>query len=428
MTGPEARARRAPPARARRRHPGRPRTVADDDPELTCRLPGLASRSPRRVVLARRFRRRRRPSCSRRPSRSRHHHSATPSSLAPPLPQGVEVQAHAAGPDGAPRPGGRAGEPGRRGHHARCWSRAGRPLRGRFSNAGLVDEAVIGRGTEAWAPRAARPIGDSGLECSRPGRSLADGRRTSDRCRRGCRCTAVWAASPQSRPHDHSRSATICACATRSATPSTWCSTRATATTSTRPASSSCAPPCRARRMPWTAPSKARRYARSSSGRRPARFDDMLEVSIRAGRHRHHLVHPGRRDQACRRRPISLVTREDLRARRLQDLEEARDRAAHARCSGGRRRRYDRRPRGYRAERSPSPFQMAPMLNPNSERSGRGRPTRADVVFSAHVHRHHHRHRRGRGARRGAASRSARSYAAAGHRASAPRSPATAPA
>jgi diaminohydroxyphosphoribosylaminopyrimidine deaminase/5-amino-6-(5-phosphoribosylamino)uracil reductase len=32
------------------------RTVEDDDPELTCRLPGLANRSPRRVVLDPQFR------------------------------------------------------------------------------------------------------------------------------------------------------------------------------------------------------------------------------------------------------------------------------------------------------------------------------------------------------------------------------------
>lgn len=32
------------------------KTVEDDDPELTCRLPGLANRSPRRVVLDSRFR------------------------------------------------------------------------------------------------------------------------------------------------------------------------------------------------------------------------------------------------------------------------------------------------------------------------------------------------------------------------------------
>ena len=32
------------------------RTVDDDDPELTCRLPGLANRSPRRVVLDPAFR------------------------------------------------------------------------------------------------------------------------------------------------------------------------------------------------------------------------------------------------------------------------------------------------------------------------------------------------------------------------------------
>src|SRR4029077_19196349 len=31
-------------------------TVSDDDPELTCRLPGLAGASPRRIVLDARFR------------------------------------------------------------------------------------------------------------------------------------------------------------------------------------------------------------------------------------------------------------------------------------------------------------------------------------------------------------------------------------
>ena len=32
------------------------KTVADDNPELTCRLPGLANRSPRRVILDAKFR------------------------------------------------------------------------------------------------------------------------------------------------------------------------------------------------------------------------------------------------------------------------------------------------------------------------------------------------------------------------------------
>ena len=45
------------------------KTVADDDPELTCRLPGLANRSPRRVVLDAKFRTRRLSRCSRRRER-----------------------------------------------------------------------------------------------------------------------------------------------------------------------------------------------------------------------------------------------------------------------------------------------------------------------------------------------------------------------
>ena len=56
VTGPEARAY----AHLLRAHAdailvGR-KTVEDDDPELTCRLPGLANRSPRRVILDPKFR------------------------------------------------------------------------------------------------------------------------------------------------------------------------------------------------------------------------------------------------------------------------------------------------------------------------------------------------------------------------------------
>ena len=48
------------------------KTVADDNPELTCRLPGLEGRSPRRVVLDAKFRTPPdRQACSRRPSACR---------------------------------------------------------------------------------------------------------------------------------------------------------------------------------------------------------------------------------------------------------------------------------------------------------------------------------------------------------------------
>ena len=56
VTGPEARQyAHLLRARADAMMVGR-RTVEDDDPELTCRLPGLANRSPRRVVLDPKFR------------------------------------------------------------------------------------------------------------------------------------------------------------------------------------------------------------------------------------------------------------------------------------------------------------------------------------------------------------------------------------
>ena len=47
------------------------KTVADDNPELTCRLPGLEARSPRRVILDAKFRTPPMPECSRRPSACR---------------------------------------------------------------------------------------------------------------------------------------------------------------------------------------------------------------------------------------------------------------------------------------------------------------------------------------------------------------------
>jgi diaminohydroxyphosphoribosylaminopyrimidine deaminase/5-amino-6-(5-phosphoribosylamino)uracil reductase len=56
VTGPDARAyAHLLRARADAVMVGR-KTVEDDDPELTCRLPGLAHRSPRRVILDPRFR------------------------------------------------------------------------------------------------------------------------------------------------------------------------------------------------------------------------------------------------------------------------------------------------------------------------------------------------------------------------------------
>ena len=105
------------------------KTVADDDPELTCRLPGLAGRSPRRVVLDAQL-----PHAADRQAvataaqRCRSRSSATPTSTPPPYPAGVEVTARAGRCRRPPDLARRAAEPARATASRACWSRAGRPL------------------------------------------------------------------------------------------------------------------------------------------------------------------------------------------------------------------------------------------------------------------------------------------------------------
>ena len=59
----------------------------------------------------------------------------------------------------------------------------GPTIAGAFLAADLVDEVVIGHGTEALASRGRKPAGDHGLEVSGANRALADGRRAHDRRR-----------------------------------------------------------------------------------------------------------------------------------------------------------------------------------------------------------------------------------------------------
>ena len=139
------------------------KTVADDDPELTCRLPGLEQRSPRRVVLDAKFR---------TPATAKMFKTAgrVPVTMfggqegAPPnYPAGVEVRR----------------VPGEAGGHlnlravleslsadgaTRVLVEGGPTIAEAFLEADLVDEVVIGRGTEALGSRGRKPLGSRGLE------------------------------------------------------------------------------------------------------------------------------------------------------------------------------------------------------------------------------------------------------------------------
>ncbi|MET0193555.1 MAG: bifunctional diaminohydroxyphosphoribosylaminopyrimidine deaminase/5-amino-6-(5-phosphoribosylamino)uracil reductase RibD [Hyphomicrobiaceae bacterium] len=165
VTGPEARALgHLMRARADAILVGRG-TVADDDPDLTCRLPGLASASPRRIVLDAQFR---------TPSTAQLVRSAgevpvtiigSTDAPAPRYPSGVTV--------GRAPLAGR--EPGRIDLRAvlgglsedgitRLLVEGGPTVARSFLDAGLVDEAVIFRGTEALGAAGLPPILDPGLE------------------------------------------------------------------------------------------------------------------------------------------------------------------------------------------------------------------------------------------------------------------------
>jgi diaminohydroxyphosphoribosylaminopyrimidine deaminase / 5-amino-6-(5-phosphoribosylamino)uracil reductase len=139
------------------------KTVADDNPELTCRLPGLASRSPRRVVLDARFR---------TPPTAKMFQTAEQVSVtsvgdtespAPPYPRGVEVRRMPAGPDGRLSLAVALESLGAEGV-TRVLVEGGPTIAGAFLNADLVDEVVIGRGTEALGSKGRMPVGNRGLE------------------------------------------------------------------------------------------------------------------------------------------------------------------------------------------------------------------------------------------------------------------------
>jgi diaminohydroxyphosphoribosylaminopyrimidine deaminase / 5-amino-6-(5-phosphoribosylamino)uracil reductase len=139
------------------------RTVADDDPELTCRLPGLAARSPRRVILDPGFR----TSPAARMFSSVARVPVTIfgdiRSSSPSYPKGVEVRRMPAGADGrldlAVVIESLAAE-----GVTRVLVEGGPTIAAGFLDADLVDEVVIGHGSEPLGANGRPPVGARGLE------------------------------------------------------------------------------------------------------------------------------------------------------------------------------------------------------------------------------------------------------------------------
>ena len=140
-------------------------TVLDDDPDLTCRLPGLASRSPRRVVLDTGF----------RIGAGRHLKMfetarrvpvlifGADGAVPPAYPAGVEALHAPVGPDGHVSLGGVLAALAKDGV-TRVLVEGGPTISAALLAADLVDEAVIAQGSQPVGGRGRKPFGGHGLE------------------------------------------------------------------------------------------------------------------------------------------------------------------------------------------------------------------------------------------------------------------------
>ena len=163
VTGPEARQlAHVLRARADAILVGR-KTVTDDNPELTCRLPGLEARSPRRVIVDANFRTpadaRMLATAERVPVTIFGGTGSTP----PRYPKGVEVRRMPTGTDGRLSLVVVLESLAAEGV-TRVLVEGGPTIAGAFLAADLVDEVVIGHGTEALGSKGRKPAGDHGLE------------------------------------------------------------------------------------------------------------------------------------------------------------------------------------------------------------------------------------------------------------------------
>jgi diaminohydroxyphosphoribosylaminopyrimidine deaminase / 5-amino-6-(5-phosphoribosylamino)uracil reductase len=163
VTGPEARAY----AHLLRAHAdaimvGR-KTVEDDDPELTCRLPGLANRSPRRIILDPKFR----ISPTFKMFQTAHRvpiiifGAADSSALR--YPGGVEARQVATDANGRLQLDSVLQSLSKDGV-TRVLVEGGPTIASALLAADLTDEVVIARGTVPLGGKGRKPFGDSGLE------------------------------------------------------------------------------------------------------------------------------------------------------------------------------------------------------------------------------------------------------------------------
>jgi diaminohydroxyphosphoribosylaminopyrimidine deaminase/5-amino-6-(5-phosphoribosylamino)uracil reductase len=139
------------------------KTVDDDDPDLTCRLPGLANRSPRRVVLDPTFRlspalkmfgtARRVPVIV----------FGADGAVPPGYPAGVEARHVAAGAHGRLDLAAVLGSLARDGV-TRVLVEGGPTIAGALLGADMADEVIIAQGSEALGESGRKPFGGRGLE------------------------------------------------------------------------------------------------------------------------------------------------------------------------------------------------------------------------------------------------------------------------
>ena len=163
VTGPEARAY----AHLLRAHAdavmvGR-KTVEDDDPELTCRLPGLAHRSPRRVVLDPKFRISPQLKMFQTAQRVPIIIIGAAGAKPPAYPPGVEARQVAADADGRLDLEAVVMSLAKDGV-TRVLVEAGPTIAGALMAADLADEVIIARGTEPLGAAGRKPFGAQGLE------------------------------------------------------------------------------------------------------------------------------------------------------------------------------------------------------------------------------------------------------------------------
>jgi len=139
------------------------KTVVDDDPELTCRLPGLANRSPRRVVLDPAFRISPQLKMFTTARRVPILVFGGAGSAPPRYPTGVETRQVPAGANGRLDLEATLRSLAKDGV-TRVLVEGGPTISAALLAADLVDEVVIARGTDALGVNGRKPFGDLGLE------------------------------------------------------------------------------------------------------------------------------------------------------------------------------------------------------------------------------------------------------------------------